>query len=330
MPSGMDTRYTLCGRTALELVLRDVLQTRKIRKAYLPSYCCHTMIEPFIAKGIDVVFYDVFFTDIGIDCDFLEDNGCELIFMMDYFGFLDGETAQRAAAQKAKGKCVVYDATHAIFCENVDYSPYDYVFGSFRKWFDVNAGFCAKRGTWADFPVLTENYNYVSARNGAFAKKQQYMAGSPMDKRIFLDAFSQAEESLESDYQAYLADTDSLKKLCAVNVAFIRQKRRENAAAVIAAINSVEDKRVCSPYRSVGEDDCPLFVPVQVKAESRAALRKELISRQVYLPIHWPLSQLHKTNSISQKIYETELSFVCDQRYEIDDIDRAIKIIRSF
>ncbi len=330
LPAGMTCHYTLCGRTALELVLRDAMQTRAIRKAYLPSYCCHTMIDPFMAKGIEVVFYDVFFTDIGIVCNFREDNGCDLVFLMDYFGFRDEKTALRAKSQKIKGKCVVYDATHAMFCENIDYSACDYVFGSFRKWFGVNAGFCAKAGAWHQFPALTENQRYAQFRNAAFQEKQRFMAGQPVEKASFLQAFSLAEERLETDYVGYGPDDASLNILETVNVNFIRQKRQENAVFAIAAVNAMSSRTVCSPYRQVKSGECPLFVPLRVDSGARAELRLKLIQNRIYFPIHWPLSDLHKTDSISRSIYDTELSFVCDQRYGAEDMKRAISIIRSF
>lgn len=328
LPAGMKTYYTLCGRTALELVLRDAMKDRQLRKAYLPSYCCHTMIEPFTVKDIQVQFYDVFFTDTGIGCDFAEDNDCDLVFLMDYFGFRDADTAPRAARQKAMGKCVVYDATHAMFCKNMDYSACDYVFGSFRKWFGVNAGFCAKRGDWEAFPVLTENPRYTTARHTAFDQKRRFMAGEPVNKDAFLQTFSQTEESLETDYMGYGPDAESLKILDTVNVDLIRRKRRENAACAMEKIGS--SGIVSSPYQRVGSDDCPLFVPLKIDTEARTALRRTLIDNRIYLPIHWPLSDLHCTNAISEQIYKTELSFVCDQRYDPDDMDRAIQIIRSF
>lgn len=330
MPVGMDVRYTLCGRTALELVLRDVLQQWSIHKAYLPSYCCHTMIEPFTAKGIQVVFYDVYFTNTGIDCSFCEDNGCDLVFLMDYFGFHDNKTAQIAAQQKVQKKCVVYDATHAMFCKNMDYSSCDYVFGSFRKWFGVNAGFCAKAGAWNRFPVLTQNRWYMEQRNTAFDQKQRFMSGKQIEKDTFLQAFSRAEEQLETDYIGYGADKESIRILKTVNVDFIRQKRRENAGFVIYAINTLGLKQILSPYKAVEERDCPLFVPLRVESAARTALRRQLIENRVYLPIHWPLSPLHEIGNVSQKIYDTELSFVCDQRYDREDMERATEIIRSF
>lgn len=327
LPAGMESYYTLCGRTALELVLRDAMP---IRSAYLPSYCCHTMIEPFAAKGIRVQFYDVFFTDTGIHCSFAEDNDCDLVFLMDYFGFLNDKTALRAAQQKAAGKCVVYDATHSIFCENMDYSAYDYVFGSFRKWFGVNAGFCAKRGKWKAFPMLTGNIPYITTRNTAFADKKRFMSGEPVDKQQFLDAFSRAEESLEEDYIGYGPDAESLKTLETVNVELVRRKRRENAAYAIDRLEALSSGIVSSPYKGVTAQDCPLFVPLKVDTEKRAAMRRLLIENKVYLPIHWPLSDLHRTTDVSAQIYATELSFVCDQRYDQKDMERAIEIIRSF
>lgn len=327
LPAGMDSHYTLCGRTALELVLRDAMQGRTIRKAYLPSYCCHTMVEPFVAKNIEVMFYDAFFTDTGIQWDFRQDNGCDLVFLMDYFGFINEETTAIAQSQKANDKLVIYDATHSLFCENMDYSPYDYVFGSFRKWFDVNAGFCAKRGSWIDFPQLLQNAAYTDRRNAAFTDKQQFMVGASVDKQQFLNAFSQAEEALETDYVGYGPDAESLEILKTVNVEYIRKKRRENAAFAIEKINQMASSNVCSPYRQVKAGDCPLFVPLQVDPEHRADLRKLLIQNRIYLPIHWPVSDLHgKTGSI----YDTELSFVCDQRYAVADMGLIIETVNDF
>lgn len=330
MPAGMQTHFTLCGRTALELVLRDAVAERRIRKAYLPSYCCHTMIEPFVAKNIPVEFYPVFFTDTGISWEFRENNDCDLIFLMDYFGFRNESTLSLAARQRAMGKCVVYDATHAMFCKNMDYSACDYVFGSFRKWFGVNAGFCAKNGIWNEFPVLTSNNRYTEQRNAAFDRKQEFMAGKPVDKNVFLQAFSQVEESLETDYLGYGPDGASLRALASVNVEFIRQRRRENAAFVIEQILSLKKDTVATPYKMLTKDECPLFVPLQVDRTVRPQLRGELIRQRVYLPIHWPLSDLHRVDTLSEKIYASELSFVCDQRYNKQNMERAIEVIRSF
>ncbi len=70
--------------------------------------------------------------------------------------------------------------------------------------------------------------------------------------------------------------------------------------------------------------DCPLFVPIII--DDRDNKRKKLINNQIYLPVHW-----HNELNIDNKIYEKELSLVCDQRYNEEDIkeyiDTLIKII---
>lgn len=329
LPRGMETLYTLSGRTALELTLRDILQTRPVRSAYLPSYCCHTMIEPFVAKNVEVQFYDVFFTETGIGCDFREDNGCDLVFLMDYFGFRDRQTATRAAEQKRRGKVVVYDATHGMFCENMDYSACDYVFGSFRKWCDVNAGFCAKRGDWHTLPQLQENHWYTEKRNQAFEDKRRYLAGEVIEKSAFLGAFSEAEAHLEENYQSYGPDSRSRKVLATLNVDLLRKRRRENAAFVLAAISKQAMEGVRSPYRELAAGDCPMMVPLQIRQELRPELRKALCDRRIYLPIHWPLSSLHRTTEANEEIYHTELSFVCDQRYSLPEMEQMVQAIHT-
>ena len=330
LPSGMDIIYTLCGRTALELILRDALGGPFIHRAYLPSYCCHTMIEPFIRKGIEVEFYDVVFSESGIQCNFCEENDCEMVLLMDFFGFRDKETDRRASRQRAAGKCVVYDATHALFCQNVDYGAYNYVLGSFRKWFGVNAGFCAKGGAWNYLPALKQSKGYSELRNAAFLEKRRYMQGELTEKEHFLQAFAQAEAQLALDYEEYGPDERSLNILKAINVDFIRRRRTENAAAVIEAVYKIDSLSVDSVFKTVGEDECPLFVPLRVDSGMRAELRQFLIQNQIYYPVHWPLSNLHTLTEKAKGVYETELSFVCDQRYSVSDMMHAIERIRSF
>ena len=46
---------TLSGRVALEYVVESIKATG-VSSVYMPSYCCHTMIEPFIKHDIKVVF----------------------------------------------------------------------------------------------------------------------------------------------------------------------------------------------------------------------------------------------------------------------------------
>ena len=56
---GSDRRFLASGRTALDHIIKDILIQKRIRSVYMPSYCCHTMIMPFIDNNINVIFYEI-------------------------------------------------------------------------------------------------------------------------------------------------------------------------------------------------------------------------------------------------------------------------------
>ena len=45
------TAFFMSGRGALYSVIEDVLKTRKINSVAMPSWCCDSMIIPFLKKG---------------------------------------------------------------------------------------------------------------------------------------------------------------------------------------------------------------------------------------------------------------------------------------
>lgn len=330
LPKGFNTRFTLSGRTGLEIIVSDIIAVcNHSLTVYMPSYCCHTMIEPFARHGVKIEFYDILLSKNGIKKCFDVNNGCDIVFLMDYFGYIDSETIEIAKEQKERNKIVIYDATQSVFCYNMDYSHYDYVFGSFRKWFGVNAGFCSKKTHWIYIPELCQNYEYTSLRNISFEMKADYMAGKDVDKQIFLKNFGELEEKLEIDYLNYAPDEKSLRTILTINTDFLRNRRRDNAKILI---NSFDENKciVSSIFHSISEQDCPLFVPVDIQSGKRDALRQHLIKNNCYLPVHWPVSCLHRISNKSIYMYDHELSCVCDQRYDKDDIGRLIEVINDF
>lgn len=330
LPAGYDARYVLSGRTALDLIISDAQKTRTIKKAYLPSYCCHTMIEPFVTHAIAIEFYDVIYSSKGIEPIFNDTNDCDIVLLLEYFGFINCETHEFASEQHKKGKLIVCDFTHSLFNLKMEYSCCDYIFGSFRKWFGVSAGFCAKRNIWNDFPHLSVNRTYMDLRRNAFDLKQKFIAGEAVNKSIFLEMFDRAERMLETDYKIYTFDEQEKALLCQGDVDFIRKVRRENAKALISNLLKIDDPDIHIPFNMVREDECPLFIPIFIQKEKRGKLRDYLIREQIYLPIHWPVSPMHSLNKHTSEIYDMELSCICDQRYTIRDMERISDGVKGY
>lgn len=323
-------RETMSGRVALEYVVEEIVKKGKT-SVYMPSYCCYTMIEPFLKHDVKVVFYDVVPTTSGLKRQFEYDHGCDVVFLLDYFGFADAETVTIVKEQHAKGKQVVYDATHSIF-SNSNYDNCDYVFGSYRKWMDVNCGFVAVKGKAdIDFGADWHQFEaYADLRTRMFELKARYMNDEDVDKQQFLAWINEAEEMLEQDYHHTLPDQRSLDVLRQTDYAFLVQSRRNNANILMKGIADLKDERVRCLMGELGRHDTPLFVPIYVQAEHRNELRRYLIEHSIYCPVHWPLSDLHTISGAATDVYQSELSLLCDQRYDHFDMYRIVETIKEY
>ena len=88
-PSGTD--WFVSGRGALTAIIKDIKQRIVFKKAALPSWCCDSVIMPFLNEGISVEFYPVFFQDGTIKRELDGVCDCDVLFAMDYFGFIRNE-----------------------------------------------------------------------------------------------------------------------------------------------------------------------------------------------------------------------------------------------
>lgn len=291
-----DTRWFRSGRSALTAVLRE----NRFRKAALPQWCCDSMILPFLQEGIEVEFYPVFEKARLPEAD--------VTLVMDYFGWVQPH-------MKPEGT-VIRDLTHSLL-RGSDVSG-DYCFGSLRKW----AGFWTGGFAWGlREPVRYEENDGIceALRCQAMEEKARYIAGLT-DSKDYLSVFARAEAALETPGVFPAAHRDILLAET-LDTDFIRQRRRENARVLLEGLGEL------ALFPELGEEDCPLFVPVIL--EDRDRVRRHLIGHQVYCPIHWPKTDYHRLDARAQKLYDHELSLVCDQRYSPEDMARIVALIRD-
>ena len=323
-------QFYMSGRSALSAIISDIKQQYCVQQVLLPSYCCDSLIMPFVENEITVRFYDVYLDSdqkISVSIPSAEKN--EVLFLMHFFGAkvrninINGQLSDWIA--------IIEDQTHSFF-SNLDFGVKpDYSFVSFRKWFGVTGIAMAKsRYTVLNKPEKT-NYEYISLRNKAFDEKLRFIRGEFLDKEDFLSKFKQAEEILDDDCSCALPDIKDFYRLQnnITNKDVIVEARRKNALLLIKALDNIEQLSVIVNFDF--ENDCPLFVPIVELTGRRNELRNHLISHQIYCPVHWPLSSYHK--GLGERvmcIYDNELSLVCDQRYAVDDMNRTINCIQQF
>ncbi len=306
----------LSGRTALQFIIDDICRKRFVRKVLLPSYCCESMILPFINQGIEVQFYQA-----NNDwMDYPYDNDADVVFLIDFFGYINPQNGKIAYHEKHAKKIIIYDSTHKIDgnLEVLNYA--DYSFCSYRKWFYCNFTLAVKyNGEFENSENLMINERYISLRDEAAYDKRNYLSGLTNNKERFLSEFNKAEQLLEDDYIGYAG----------VPVSFdcndIISKRRENALYLTDELKNISEIKLWR--NNIQVNDTPMFVPIVVNPLIRDTLRQELISKKIYCPVHWPKTSYHTD---CNKLYDMELSLVCDQRYDIADMERMIRVIKGY
>ena len=304
-------QWFLSGRSALQAIIKVL---GGVRSVSLPSWCCDSMIKPFLNSGIDIHFYPVYWQK-GLIQEI--DLNSDALLLIDYFG----HTSSSPDLGNYKG-IIIRDVTHSIFSSG--YSDADYYFGSLRKWCGVWTGGYAWTKDGRNLPMKHEDdFGYVPLREKAMQLKNSYIHGWGVNDKAYLGIYEKAEEALEEVgiAPANYRDVELAKR---IDIKFVMDRRRKNAEVLRAAFTDWLVLPRISPT------DTPMFVPVLVPDGKRNELRRYLIEHEIYCPIHWPVSELHRVDPRTSFIYENELSLVCDQRYNENDMNRMVETIKVF
>ncbi len=300
------------GRTAIETVLKEVPFAKK---AVLPSYCCDSMIEPFIKAGIGVEFFSVEYKD-GLNIDVQIPEHADILLWCNYFGY--STPMPDMSSFKNNGGIIIEDITHSLFSSSPNSFQSDYLVASVRKWEPIYCGgYCASVGGNLKYiPMITPPDDFVKLRDSAMRLKAEYLDDLNEDKKQkFLSMFVDGNNWLSDNYSGLTVDNESVQFLESVDMEKQKQARLRNARVLYDGLRDKVD------FLFPKEDmECPLFVPIVI--QNRNEVRKALVENKIYCPVHWP-----KPVGCSSNLYELELSLICDQRYDEEDMDRIVSTL---
>lgn len=316
-----DGVYAISGRTAIDLILQDILKKRQIRSVLMPAWCCDSMLAPFFDRNIQAKFYDIFLGSNVPDYSLLNTDradGTDILYLTNYFGYENTLPLKTVTRYKEQGSIILYDRTHSFLMNDELYCMVaDYTFASIRKWMGVVGGTVVDG--LSGKPSL-KDCPYAPVKEVAMRDKYRYLQGDRhIEKKDFLNAFGEFGHHLAADYRDYEMDALSYTLYKQEDLAAMKARRRENAIFLHSHLNGV---------RFLGEltdGTTPLFVPVFFESKAlRDSVRKHLIENQIYCPIHWPKPQQIPADYQANEIYDTELSLICDQRYGIAEMERIV------
>lgn len=314
-----DGVYVLSGRTAIDIIIQNILSYRQIKSAYLPAYCCDSMIFPFTRRGIEVTLYDVSF-DGELHYHIDDSFKCDIFYVTNYFGYDNNLNSSVIECFKKNRSIIIYDKTHSFLMQNDDMKC-DYSFASIRKWMGIVDGAVVN----GIKETSLKKYPYLSCKEQAMRQKKAYINNdASVSKDNFLKLYNEFGHHLQDDYCDYEMDDLSYAIYKETDLNSLRKIRIENAKFLHNNLTNVDF--LCG----FTDDACPLFVPIIFDTkEKRDLVRKALIESQIYCPIHWPKNDLITYSMKVNKIFDTELSLICDQRYSLDDMNRLVNTIKS-
>lgn len=315
-PEMMDYSFAFSGRTAIETVIRN----ENIRKVLMPSYCCDSMIEPFRKHGIDIAFYSVNYVDeLCVDVNIQDDVDC--FFWCNYFGYKN--SFPQLGDYVARGGIVIEDITHSLLSEYQYHIESDYIVASIRKWVPVLCGgyVGSKKKNLRIKPTRIPTEDFISVKEKAMKDKGAYLNGdADIDKAKFLSAYGRVNNWLGENYSDMTIDSFSNKIVKTVEENKIKQQRIKNAQILYDGLKEQEEVSLLFPYEAL---DCPLFVPVIIANNKRDLVQKKLTENNVYCPVHWPRPDAN----CESNLYDLEISLICDQRYDENDMRRIVEVL---
>lgn len=291
------------GRAALRLFIR----LKKIRKIYLPAFCCDTVREACAAEGILWEYYSV-------DKDFRpclseEDAGNDWVCLVNFYGVFDDGDMQALMQQYPR---LIVDYTHAFFQQplkgmNVLYSC--------RKFFGVPDGAYLILGEGEGEKIYETLPQDLSFERMHFLLGRFEAGASPFYQEYAQnnDFFANEPVKRMSKLTHNLLRAIDYPRVCGQrteNFAFLhRQLKEKNVLNLPPAIEGA----YAYPFWFNGDKI------------SGKEIRRRLIAQQIYIPMLWPeVCSLEEASPLERQMTENILPLPVDQRYNRGDMEEIL------
>lgn len=320
---GTDYVWLSTGRSSIAYALRHLRSNRAKKVALLPPFTCHTVIEPFLNEGYEVVPYTInedMTTSPAALLETVYEYKPDVLLFHHYFGFRTFPDVMAELA--ACGVTTIEDRTQCLY-SGFPQSGADYTVASIRKWCGVpDGGFVVrKNGTFSDKPSVPDAALEQAKLDASYAK-HCYIRENRGEKAAFLQKYREAEEILTAQKEFYrISDTANLVQLN-LDTDDLIQRRRNNYAILLEHLSG----KWKVPFRDLPAEATPLYFPFF--AEDRAEVQDQLRQKDIYAPIVWPKpAQYGALNAAALHLYEHLLCIPVDQRYDADDMCRVLDVL---
>lgn len=330
--SGTDYIWLSSCRSAISVVIETIekRQPNVSKVVCLPSFTCNTVYEPFIKSGYNVVLLPIN-KDLVISSEeiieFTEKFNVGIILLHNFFGFDTLANIDKViSVLRKKNLYIIEDCTQSMYSDFGRLDA-DFYVGSIRKWCGVpDGGFAVcKNGCFEKKPRISDVV-LEKLKLEASIKKYEYIYNNKGDKDEFLLKYKEAEDWLDNQVRQYNISTSSIKIQSSLDVVSLKSKRRRNYRILLEGIKGING--ISPIFKEISDNVVPLYFPLY--CDCRERIQKELRDNRIYAPIIWPKNDNCPTvRGDAEYIYNHILCIPIDQRYDSDDMNRIVNILKS-
>jgi dTDP-4-amino-4,6-dideoxygalactose transaminase len=326
-----DFAYLRSGRESLGYVAENIASGNKT--ILIPAYHCESMAKPFTQRGWSVHYYCLN-KDLSIDTfclsQLIKKLNPSTVLTMNFFGITLTDKAILFIKMRWQNIIIIEDFTHCLFSFYRIFNQHvDFYIASIRKWLGVFDGALVLSTKALKYKPKYRSNRFVLLRQKAQQEKANYLGTGDTDsKERFRKALVQAEEILNIYSSINCISPDSMDLLKNVKVADFVFRRRNNLLHLINELSCLSP--LLAFFDNIEESalGCPFSLPVLIK--NRDMIQKSLASKGLYTQVLWPIGKVaRKACSNSVLIADNMLSIPIDQRYDYNDMEDIIKIIKE-
>jgi hypothetical protein len=318
--------WTDTGRSALLLAARDLLRRGGKPVAWLPAFCCHSVLQAFEQAGFTVHYYSAAELH-GEETSPPDPQPGETLLFVHYFGHRNRQRLAQVSAWQRAGIYIVEDAVQAALTQGVGASGH-YAVTSLRKFLPQPDGALIGSRQAFEFTLADPDEAFVSAK--ALAK---LMRGASAAPEAFLPLIELAESRLDdSAISPRQLSWLSRQLMLRTDLVSVAATRRVNCQSLYDAVRTELRPGVVTLITEVHEGEVPLGLPIRVSDERRDELRRFLAQHSVFCPIHWRLPHVPKTPALAadHRLADDVLTLPIDQRMNDLHIRRVVELLQQF
>jgi len=318
-------KYFRSGRDSLKAIA--LKYKGKYRQLLLPALCCPSMAASFEMNGYDTSYFKLN-QDISADFEDLlsKIQKNTILLYMNYFGIPSLTDSHLIhIREQYQDIIIIEDRTHDIFIDRSKQFIPDYTICSIRKWLAIpDGGILYSRFKQTDFPRIKDAY-FGDTRKDALLIKSEYIKSGDINlKTLYRNKLSTANGYLDINKDVADISDESGKLLKNIDFEKISQRRCENIQVMSEMIKEI------SSMKSILTDtnQSALYYPILI--ENRDIIQQKLAVKNIYCPVIWPLPKMAEgVCELSDYIASHMLALPCDQRYNIDDIEHIITVLKE-